>query len=549
MAERTHLGVPEALIVRAARAKVPGWAAAADDAAFTLQPLHGGMSNLMFIVSNHSAGAVSHRRVVARLLSPALDAVIDRERESRIVRYLATSGIGPLLFGTCSVAPDGALLLSPAATPRAPASDDARASPRAGPAACTTLRFEAFIDGRTLTVRDLRDAAAAASVRAHTAAKLAALHAQRPDLREREERARLRRASACSLDALPPPLQPLPQLRPALQRYVDMVAAIGGHARMRAGAATPALRELLRGGARGVCWPAEAAWLARLMEAHGGPTVLCHGDAQPGNWIEESRGPHGSVLLKLIDYEYARYDHRAVDTGNLFCEIALDYNVAEPPGFVMDVGCYPPLEHQRDWLGHYAAAARDAAAAGSEGHASGGAAGSGGPPHEAAATPLPPPPDSECDGGCSGGGGGGGGGSVWQRTTCNAAELARQFPDGADEGGPHDAPPGVGGGVRQLAREARLGMLASHLYWSLWSAIMGAGREGIAVPLPAAAPGGDAAGPAASGAAAGHVAGDDDASVSAGHGVFSYASYGLARLREYERLRAQLEADAPEWCA
>jgi hypothetical protein len=291
MGERTHMGVPEALIVQAACAAVPGWTAAGDGAtdaaaaACTLEPLLGGMSNLMLVVK-HARG----QRVVARLLSPALDAVIDRERESRIVRYLATSGIGPRLFGTFAVAAGGSLLSSPVA---------AAATPRAPAAGCAMLRFEDFIDGRTLTVRDLR---AGGAVLSHTAAKLAALHAQRPDLREREERERLRRASASSLADLPPPLQPTPQLRPALQRYVDMVAAICSHARVRAGGVAPALRELLRGGARSVCWQAEAAWLARVMEAHGGPTVLCHGDAQPGNWIEQAGAPDHHQLY-LIDYE------------------------------------------------------------------------------------------------------------------------------------------------------------------------------------------------------------------------------------------------------
>lgn len=280
-------GVSEDAIVAAARAKVAGWGADPPEG-FSLAPLTGGMSNLMFTVTRAATG----ERAVARLLSPALDAVIDRHREMRIVRYLATSGIGPRLWGTYAVRPPvdggGGGGAPPAAgTPTATlVSSPAAATPRTSAAAArgVMLRFEEFVDGRTLAVEDLRGDA---GVRAAMASKLAALHAQRPDLREAEERRRLRGASSgsdCSLADLPPPLQPVADLRPSLARFLQLTSAIARHPRVAGGRVPPALAELLRGPG-GLDWAAEVAWLARAMERHGGPTVLCHGDAQPGNWI------------------------------------------------------------------------------------------------------------------------------------------------------------------------------------------------------------------------------------------------------------------------
>lgn len=272
-----NFGVSAAVIIAAAKAKVAGWSEDGSDG-FTIAPLTGGMSNLMFTVTRQKTG----ERVVARLLSPALDAVIDRQREMRIVRYLATSGIGPRLWGTYSVrhgeGNNVSLLSSPAA-----------ATPRTSAAAARgiMMRFEEFVDGRTLVVEDLRDDV---GVRAHMAAKMAALHAQRPDLREAEERRRLRglsMGSEASLADLPPPLQPLPDLRHSLVRYLSLMKGIGAHPRVLRGRARPELISLLAG-PDGLDWGAEVAWMADVMEAHGGRTILCHGDGQPGNWIQST---------------------------------------------------------------------------------------------------------------------------------------------------------------------------------------------------------------------------------------------------------------------
>lgn len=235
-----------------------------------------------------------------------------------------------------------------------------------------------------------------------------------------------------------------------------------------------------------------------------------------------SRSP---LCSYLIDYEYSRYDYRAFDSGNQYCECTFDYSLPVHPGYTLSRSHYPPLGWQADFLSRYAAeSARLAAAAGVDatedaGASEGTGSEAGSPSVYAAspsASPLPVGPgivavqeDSE-----------------WHRTTCSATELARQFPT-------HP-------GVQALAREARLGILASHFYWSMWSAVMGAGKEGISLPSPGEAP------PAAPAAGSSH-ADDEESATASGHAIFDYNVYGLERLSEYVRLKEQLRRDAPEW--
>jgi hypothetical protein len=515
--------------------------------------------------------------------------VIDRGKETAIVRYLSTTGIGPRLFGTYAapapVAGGGAgggagsgrppqplrvddLLSSPSVAPhhRSPASGgsagisgtDAQPSPHAP--RTVMLRFEEFIAGRTLGVEDLRQDAGG-RLGARMARKLARLHAQRPDLRQRAAEARARTGSSASVHALAR-AEPVPpaELGSSLRRYLALLGDIVSHPLVRARYVGGGGGAAGGGGPPGVPrallalvldelpdWHGEVAWLVRVMGAHGGPSVLTHGDAQEGNWllaVEEGGAGAGAGTgtggaddgLKLIDYEYARYDHRGFDGGNLLCEHAFDYAVPTHPGFGFAPHAYPAPSWQRAYFAAYAAeaaalaeAARREAAA-DEGAHDVTAADAGGAP---AGGTIACGGDADADA------------TLWARTTCAAEELERQF------GGDATA-------VR-LAGEARLGALASHLYWALWSAIMAAGKAGL-VALAA----GEAA--TAAGGAARSTAPDEGvpplatlerlasdtaaavAGVASGHSVFDYAVYGVERAREFARLKAQLHADRPEWC-
>jgi hypothetical protein len=103
--------------------------------------------------------------------------------------------------------------------------------------------------------------------------------------------------------------------------------------------------------------------------------------------------------------------------------------------------------------------------------------------------------------------------------------------------------------VQELAAETRCGIFASHLFWALWSILMGAGQLDIAWrPQEASTP--------VEGTQAPDIAVLDDAirsdgsssggisesSVAAGHSVFDYVHYGFTRAREFLRLKSEAEA-------
>ncbi len=71
------------------------------------------------------------------------------------------------------------------------------------------------------------------------------------------------------------------------------------------------------------------------------PLVFCHYDVQEGNILKR---PDRKNDLFLIDFEYSGYGNRGFDFGNLFCEMTLDYNVSNFPGFVCNPDNYPSEE-------------------------------------------------------------------------------------------------------------------------------------------------------------------------------------------------------------
>lgn len=389
-------------VLDAARKAVGGSWGPLPEHAFSLTALHGGMSNQMFVLA---ADGVEPRRVVARLLCAQLDELIDRRREAAIVRHLS-GGIGPHVYGLdvlTRVVPGGAALHEPVA-----------------------VRFEAFVDGVTLRSADLHDDG---RVLRRMAGVVARFHSEQP-----------------CLDG-PPSSQPAAPSLGALLRTLCLAAQrIDKRSAPLSSPGVPALRALVGS----LDWDRESAWLLRLLEARGGPTVLVHGDLQPGNWMRQDGGD-----LVVLDFEYSRYDFRAFDLGNLACELAFDYAEPAAPGFRFDgaAGDGSAVGGQRmlAFLEAYAAAVQ------------------AGPRGEVETVhPAPPPPP----------------------------------------------PP-----VAALLEETRVGMLASHLFWALWSVLMGAGQVGV--PWAAA----EEAGPSAAGAPA------------VGHTVFDYVAYGVVRAREFVRLR------------
>ena len=446
------------LIEAACTVGPPEWRAALNSQganAFVVEPVYGGMSNLIFRLSLPLSALSSLvpslpremvslvrlqqpacRRMMARVLSPQLDDVIDRTLEARVVSWISEhpSRIGPRLYGSVSLQrPDGT---------------------------CAAVRFEECIEGRTLVVDDLRHADSLLLSR--IARKTALLHATPPPW-------------ANARDAFPDPLC----------KYLSCVRALADHPRMQMDEFASVARLL-----RALPWDSEAAWLARHMAVSGGPTVLTHGDNQAGNWIQEL-DVDGDVVL--IDYEYSRLDARGFDLGNLLCEATFDYTVTEPPGYSFDSTAYPSLKWQIAFFRAYADAEAEACNVG----IGASTVGSDVPPIQASTAP------SCCHDTCLAEGAGA------DTISRSPSALAALPPD-----------------LRKLADEARLGVLASHLYWALWGAVMAAGKLGVR----AGSDYGEHRGPAAA--------------IATGHSVFDYAHYGAARAAEFLRLKERYERSA-----
>jgi ethanolamine kinase len=212
------------------------------------------------------------------------------------------------------------------------------------------------------------------------------------------------------------------------------------------------------------------------MEAFGGPCVLAHCDLQEGNWIQcESTGK-----LYLIDYEYACYSFRGFDTGNLFCEHTFDYSLADKPGFMHATTEYPSIDWQRKFLCEYANQVRKLQGDLSIPYSS-------------------PPPSTPCDHSLH-----------WQRTSCSPHAIALVSDEVI---------------IQTMAKEARMGIIASHLYWTLWSIVMGAGKTGFQA------------------IASSDCGSSATAPVASGHSTFDYVAYGVSRFREYQLLMQQLVND------
>ena len=272
-------------IIAGLRSRVPGWDAIAD-ADVTLSLLTGGMSNIIYaadVPQSSLADPAAPTRVVARLLSPQLDGVIDRHREMQIVKFLSTTGIGPRLFGSC-------------AFPSRSGGDNNGGGGGGGSSvAPLVMRVEEFVCGRTLVLADLRSSDAIAR---KMAIKVARLHGQTASL-----------ARQMGMGAAPP----LPGYADSLHKYLALVGNIEAHPQVARGTARPELLALLKRWARALSqaaerhsggafccalslisdtsvsppccrcdWRAESAWLSGVLARQGGPTVLTHGDLQVG---------------------------------------------------------------------------------------------------------------------------------------------------------------------------------------------------------------------------------------------------------------------------
>lgn len=288
-------------------------------------------------------------------------------------------------------------------------------------------------------------------------------------------------------------------------------------------------------------WSKEAAWMSSLLQAVAHPsqlpaqhlpaatqrTVLVHCDGQPGNWLYSGIGATG---LTLIDWEYACFapflSGTGFDLGNAMNEYTLNYGVEGKPGFKWtglseEKGLgYPPVHWQRAYIYAWARSA-GLLPASDAGVAVG---------------------DME--------------GSVGERTSIHTQVLERHFPEPV---------------LRAAAMCGRIGILNGHLFWAMWSFLLGSGRKNKALhkaaermatgtaSTPSAAAGGVGAStrslfsmPSADSPMASPPSTQPTSSGSSlpasGHSSFDYEEYGRLRWSEYCRLKQQVCADAPALC-
>lgn len=78
----------------------------------------------------------------------------------------------------------------------------------------------------------------------------------------------------------------------------------------------------------------EIEGLTAYLESVNSPIVFCHNDLQEGNLMQTD-------TVVAVDFEFAGLNPRGFDLANLFCEMAIDNQVAEFPGFAMDFSKYP----------------------------------------------------------------------------------------------------------------------------------------------------------------------------------------------------------------
>jgi len=111
--------------------------------------------------------------------------------------------------------------------------------------------------------------------------------------------------------------------------------------------------------------------LQLIMNNTPSKVVLCHNDLQEGNILIVERDPQRRLIsghgvdegsedeIRMIDFEYAAYNHRGFDISQHFNEYCYDYDVAEPPYFRKDASAYPSREHQMEFYRSYLRTLRD----------------------------------------------------------------------------------------------------------------------------------------------------------------------------------------------
>ena len=491
----------ERRLIESCAACVPGWRPIPRHS-FSVQQLHGGLTNRMYIVTCHEPVQPSravvrvhpqHRPVsvpwapcaaslpscsahLARfprredladadaLLAAPQSVFIDRAVEADVLEAVSNAGIGPRVWG------HGSMPLSCLLDPESEREAAVALGESPGAALILQLRVEEWVPGPTLLAAQLPDKA----IHTDMAAILRRLHAVSP--------------AALTATHAPPAMDRVMLLclwlcELAVEDAPSDLGEMSSPGTVTHAGAVEDIRAFmseydLRG---------EVDWMVAAARSSASPLVLTHNDAQPGNWMAPGHSPRGgegegvapaASRLALIDYEYAGINYRGFEAGNLFCEFAFDYHHKDAPYFSFDLAKYPGEAVKRSFFEAYVAAT--------------------GPASEGTLPLHVPVCVCECV-------------AVLGRAECDAncpfpsasfllhalARVPRSLFVTVCVCACVCAPAGE---VCALVAEADLFMLASHLHWALWS-----------LPM----------------------------SLSDMAGKFGYIEYGRARMDEYLRLKRE----------
>ncbi|KAK3862923.1 hypothetical protein Pcinc_031245 [Petrolisthes cinctipes] len=97
----------------------------------------------------------------------------------------------------------------------------------------------------------------------------------------------------------------------------------------------------------------EMEYLRQVVAKVQSPVVFAHNDMQEGNLLlkRDIKGPDDRICL--IDFEYCSYNYRGFDLANHFCEWMYEYKLPVHPYFTVDRDNFPAKEKQINFIRAY----------------------------------------------------------------------------------------------------------------------------------------------------------------------------------------------------
>lgn len=89
--------------------------------------------------------------------------------------------------------------------------------------------------------------------------------------------------------------------------------------------------------------------IEEVIKRSASPLVLAHNDTNSTNLLIDLM----TEKMVILDYEYAGFNYRAFELGNLFNEQQWDYEVKEPPFFAIKKELYPSELSRLTFFAHY----------------------------------------------------------------------------------------------------------------------------------------------------------------------------------------------------